>query len=113
MKNIDRPVVVLETDLQLDHLRAFRPGAARTDTWHRRGMALVQTQAAGTVTGLLVKGHKQWAHNRVVLTGLIASTLHLHRDQVVDDVNAIFFREAPSVPDHDNQDEGIPRKVVG
>ncbi len=95
MKSIGRSVVILETDPQLDHLRAFLPGAVQTDKWQRKGTVLVQTEADGTATGLLLKGYKQWAYNRMVLTDLIASTLHLHRDQVVDDVNALFREASP------------------
>jgi hypothetical protein len=39
---------------------------------------------------MMLHGYRRWAHNRMVLVDLIARTMRLHRDQVVDDVNVLF-----------------------
>jgi hypothetical protein len=83
-------VVILEDNAELDELQVFLPVAARSQAWQTKGDIKIQALPDGTVTAMMLHGYRRWVHNRMVLVDLIARTMQLHRDQVVDDVNALF-----------------------
>ncbi len=82
--------MILENNVELDQLQVFLLAAARSQAWQTKGDIQIQALPDGTVTAMMLHGYRRWTHNRMVLVDMIARTMRLHRDQVVDDVNALF-----------------------
>jgi hypothetical protein len=90
LKHRAASVVILEDNAELDQLQVFLPAAAHSQAWQTKGDIKIQALPDGTVTAMMLHGYRRWAHNRMVLVDLIARTMRLHRDQVIDDVNVLF-----------------------
>jgi len=86
------PELVLELDPERDQLYAFLSDPEESAQWHGAGDLRMLSLSDGTVIGMAIGGYSRWSKHRSALVNLIASTLRVSRNDVVDALPKLLGR---------------------